>query len=184
MNRFYSHGYDFYAPGEAVVYHLYSRKHRATIQSRGPTAEQKMMKEESMQIVRSFFQSISPDNQIEIPLTNAQINYQLFGLGNHRSIDQFTEEIGVNFEERMITESHLTADYFVPRAYRNETQTKTNLFSDGIFAAEDDELQDLKNQIFQSVLLTNPQAEKSANIINQEKQKALSNILDFLKPYT
>jgi len=43
--RLHTHGYDLFCPAEAVVYHLYSRKHRPTFQelqqpqSSSPTAE-------------------------------------------------------------------------------------------------------------------------------------------------
>ena len=38
-NRLWTHGFDFYAPGEAVLYHLWSRAHRPNFRH-GPQKKQ------------------------------------------------------------------------------------------------------------------------------------------------
>ncbi|KAF0697729.1 Aste57867_11615 [Aphanomyces stellatus] len=79
--RLWTHGYDFFAPPEAVVYHLWSRAHRPVFQDTRPTAE----KEKAASLARVQRLLAGQDDN---PTT---------GLGQERSIRAFEAMQGVCF---------------------------------------------------------------------------------------
>jgi hypothetical protein len=185
--RLYTHGYDFFAPGEAVVYHLYSRQHRKTIQAQ-ETAERKQLKEQSRDIVKSFFiKAPEQENGHDKPIndtvfSNEVINHSFYGLGTIRSKGEYEKESGINFEKQEINHDFTKQmEYVIPGNYRDFPLTTINFES---FSLVEDELNDFKKQILENVSLLNNS--NNNNNDNQNKKivsgssKALSNILKFL----
>jgi [Skp1-protein]-hydroxyproline N-acetylglucosaminyltransferase len=90
--RFYTHGYDLYSPSETVVFHLWSRSHRPTIQSSKSVISEKEKEERrkaSLHIVRQ--QLLGDDYR-----NNAH------GLGTTRTANQFSNALGVDFRTKSI----------------------------------------------------------------------------------
>jgi hypothetical protein len=184
----YTHGYDFFAPGEAVVYHLYSRQHRKTIQAQ-ETAERKQLKEQSREIVKSFFiklqeQKDDPDKSMnDRVFSNEVINHSFYGLGSVRSKEEYERESGIDFEKQEIDHDFTKQmEYVIPANYRDFPLAAINFES---LSLVEDELNDFKKQILENVsMLQN--SNSSNNNDNQNKKvvadssKALSNILKFL----
>ena len=94
--RFYTHGYDLYAPEETVCYHLWSRSHRptSTTDLRYGT-ETKSRADAAAEASRSKVrqQLIGERGMIGIP----------YGLGTHRSASEFAETLGVDFADQTFT---------------------------------------------------------------------------------
>jgi hypothetical protein len=91
--RFYTHGYDLYAPEQTVCYHLWSRQHRPTTVTDSrrlsrDSKQQDAIAEASRAKVQQ--QLMGERGMIGIP----------FGLGNHRPASGFAEHLGVNFADR------------------------------------------------------------------------------------
>ena len=83
MCRLFTLGYSFYAPSEAVLYHLYSRAHRPTFQEVQP-ADREQLKRQSQQMVRELL-GMSDDvgcGQNSVPITELQSGLnRKYGLG-------------------------------------------------------------------------------------------------------
>lgn len=71
----FTSGYDFYAPTECVIYHLYSRAHRPTFQEVQPVNRDKL-KAEAQQCVRSML-GISKNNTIDTSILEMHKRYGL-----------------------------------------------------------------------------------------------------------
>jgi hypothetical protein len=82
QNRYFTHGYDFYAPGEAVLYHLYSRAHRPTAHSDNAMSSiYQQHKEISLGIVHQMLSMALQNSEKEIGSSLAALNSQYFSLG-------------------------------------------------------------------------------------------------------
>lgn len=84
--RYFTHGYDFYAPGEAVLYHLYSRAHRPTIQSDTSSSSiHQEHKEMSLDIVRRMLcndMAFDDSTRGTVGGGLAELNFKYFSLGS------------------------------------------------------------------------------------------------------
>jgi hypothetical protein len=96
--RLFTHGYDFFSPPEAVVYHLWSRGHRpsylsdaaAAASDRDAVAEQRAASERR---VRALLGMEGGDGVPPPPR---------YGLGARRSLEDFEALVGVRFKQRTV----------------------------------------------------------------------------------
>lgn len=92
--RFYTHGYDLYAPEQTVCYHLWSRHHRPTTVTDGRRLEglNKQRQDSIAEASRAKVQQqlLGEKSTIGIP----------YGLGNNRPASGFAEHLGVNFADQ------------------------------------------------------------------------------------
>ncbi|CAK4977950.1 unnamed protein product [Aphanomyces euteiches] len=87
--RLWTHGYDFFAPPEAVVYHLWSRSHRPVFQDTTRANDQReKLAAQSLQRVKDLLEGVDTN-----PAT---------ALGHVRSIQDFQRAMGVHFESQQI----------------------------------------------------------------------------------
>jgi [Skp1-protein]-hydroxyproline N-acetylglucosaminyltransferase len=90
--RLYTHGYNLYAPPETVVFHLWSRAHRPTLQSSEtviPPEAVEEKREASLKVVQQQLLGTSASG--------------VFGLGNERTSKQFAQALGVDFRKSEIS---------------------------------------------------------------------------------
>jgi len=91
--RLFTHGYDFYAPTEAVVYHLWNRGHRV------PFTE---IKNENKEILKAK----ATEKVLNLLLNSSNHNSSdRYGLGNIRTLESFEQSLKVNFKQRQIFDS-------------------------------------------------------------------------------
>jgi len=88
--RLFTHGYDFFAPVEAVVYHLWNRGHRP------PFTE---VRHES----RETLKKEATEKVLSLLKGTATSNVNGYGLGNSRTIAEFEESLGVSFQSMQMT---------------------------------------------------------------------------------
>lgn len=96
----FTSGYDFYAPTENVLYHLYSRAHRPTFQEVQPP-DKEVKKAESQCSVRGLLGMCGESDS-----SSARLVDEKYGLGSRRSLLEFQESLGVNFAQRRVDENH------------------------------------------------------------------------------
>jgi Glycosyltransferase (GlcNAc)/2OG-Fe(II) oxygenase superfamily len=123
--RFFTNGYNMYAPLESVVYHLWSRDHRppttsTTIPGKPSSDEshiqqQQQQKKKSQQKVHR--QLLGDESEIRIA----------YGLGDARTCAEFAEALGVDFKDRVFTKDDagcgtLTESDFVSTAANHSVQ--------------------------------------------------------------
>lgn len=102
--RLFTHGYDFFAPTEAIVYHLWSRDHRPTFQQAQTDTKREAMKARSLKRVRALLGLTSSGDRQSEPNDhdhahddnlqvheNKQIVLDAFGLGSVRSLGDFEQ---------------------------------------------------------------------------------------------
>ncbi|GMF24462.1 unnamed protein product [Phytophthora lilii] len=92
--RLWTSGWDFFAPSEAVVYHLWTRAYRPVFQEL-VSEEVKHCRKASAHCVKCLLH-IDRDNQEG---SNAVSKY---ALGTERSFESYQKHIGVNFATRDI----------------------------------------------------------------------------------
>lgn len=86
--RLWTHGYDFFCPGVQIAYHLWERSYRPTFwQTMGD--KEKALQAESLEKARRIV-----ENAEQGP----------FGVGSVRSVKQYWELCGIDFEKRIVTE--------------------------------------------------------------------------------
>lgn len=113
--RFYTHGYDLYAPEQTVCYHLWSRAHRPTfIKDHRQLVQDKIRKDSAAAASRDKVrkQLLGETGLIGIP----------YGLGTQRSASDFAKLLGVNHADhttatngRRWEDSDLSEEDFVAR---------------------------------------------------------------------
>jgi len=132
--RLYTHGYDLYAPPVSVLYHLWSRAHRPTLQSSPSSVPPEQIEEKkvgSRKIVQQQLLGQSPAGT--------------YGLGDKRSAEDFAKALKVDFHKSIIhdgaSESGLSNERFV------NTADAASLFAEDSFekkiATLDTKAQDL-----------------------------------------
>ena len=119
--RLYTHGYDLYAPPLSVVYHLWSRAHRPTLQSSPSSVPPEQIEEKKM-VSRKVVQQ---------QLLGASKPDVLYGLGTTRTVEDFAASLKVDFQMSIIhqgaSEGGLPNERFV------NTAEATSLFAEDSF---------------------------------------------------
>jgi [Skp1-protein]-hydroxyproline N-acetylglucosaminyltransferase len=119
--RFFTHGYDFFSPTEAVVYHLWNRGYRA------PFTE---IKSDSKEILKEK----AKDRVLSLLLNNSCND--IYGLGNARTLQSFEETLRVNFRNRQTLSDSSTANDW-KRILTELHDYAENLYDINIEAAND-----------------------------------------------
>jgi [Skp1-protein]-hydroxyproline N-acetylglucosaminyltransferase len=89
--RFFTHGYDMYAPPESVVYHLWSRNHRPPTSSHKSDDQQSKVHEQKREAQQRVQRQLDGD-QSEVGRPN--------GLGTVRPASEFAALLGVDFNQK------------------------------------------------------------------------------------
>lgn len=82
--RLFTHGYDFFAPIEAVVYHLWNRGHRPPFAEVKHESREILKEEATGKVLRLLKGDVGATGR--------------YGLGNIRTIAEFEERLGVSFK--------------------------------------------------------------------------------------
>ncbi|DBA04050.1 TPA: hypothetical protein N0F65_009397 [Lagenidium giganteum] len=86
--RLWTNGWDFFAPSEMIIFHLWSREHRPVFQEL-ESEQSRLEKEEAS---RSVIRLISGESKSD-----------RFGLGCDRTIDEYQEHVGINYERHEVS---------------------------------------------------------------------------------
>lgn len=95
--RLWTHGWDFYTPGETIVYHLWNRSYRNNFREI-EIKNKKKIEMESINRVKYILKIIK--NQEEINLNEIE----KYNLGNKRTIEEYQNYCGINFVNQTIEE--------------------------------------------------------------------------------
>jgi hypothetical protein len=109
-NRLWTHGFDLYAPGETVVYHLWTRAHRPSFRE-GPRDPARAVAEEAA-ARRRVLGLLGVEMQMETQAVNGEEDGgdamaigTRYGLGTVRSLAAFEELLGVDFKRGLFRSS-------------------------------------------------------------------------------
>ncbi len=106
--RLYTHGWDFYAPPETVLYHLWSRRHRPTF--REVKDEKRVAAEKAsrrrVQRLLGFVVAEEGEADEEEGKEEVQEVVGRYGLGNARTLRAYERLLGVSFAEGKVTSSN------------------------------------------------------------------------------
>lgn len=94
--RLYTHGYDFFAPTEALVYHLWSREHRPTFQQAKVDDEREAMKARSVRRVKALLGLLPPHDDADDKSVWNGLSF--FGLGGTRTLREFEDWVGIDLK--------------------------------------------------------------------------------------
>lgn len=86
--RLWTHGYDFFAPSETVIYHLWKRSYRPVFQEL-ECDQTKQERSTSLEYVQRL-------------LRDEGSNLNHFGLGSERSLTAYSHHLGINFTTQQI----------------------------------------------------------------------------------
>ncbi|CAJ1962941.1 unnamed protein product [Cylindrotheca closterium] len=107
--RLYTHGYDLYAPPVSVLYHLWSRAHRPTLQSSPSSVAPEKIEEKREESRKKVQQQLL-----------GQASAGIYGLGDKRSAEDFAKALHVDFHNSIVHEGAsdggLSNDRFVNTA--------------------------------------------------------------------
>jgi len=93
--RLWTHGYDFYAPGRSIIYHLWDRSYRPTF--RQVTIEGREEQEKGALLRVKYILGIVDDID-----ERYKVELDKFGLGTVRSLDNYQEFSGINLTTKTI----------------------------------------------------------------------------------
>lgn len=120
LTRLFTHGYVFYTPPEAVVYHLYSRSHRPVIQTDHSQAGREMISETATKTRYTWRKRSNIEVSTMKQRAQARVKAMLgmspkedlgmYGLGNERTLSDFEIYIGVNFSKQIVECSVIAND--------------------------------------------------------------------------
>lgn len=107
--RLYTHGYDLFSPPDTVCYHQWERNPLRTSDAlnRNRSNQHKSLRGASLDVVRMQLQGLGR------------------GLGEHRTAKQFSEELGVDFNERTLRQGSENGMLSV-EAFADFASTKVN----------------------------------------------------------
>ena len=120
--RLYTHGYDFFAPTEAVIYHLWSRDHRPVFQQIKTDAEQATLKANSLRRVRMLLGLESSSDIIEdntkydpfhVQQRESEISFGRYGLGSLRSLKDFEEMACIDLKNKAVIVENLMKHFSI-----------------------------------------------------------------------
>jgi hypothetical protein len=124
--RLWTHGWDFFAPGQNIIYHLWSREHRPTFRyartSFSATPQQRVVFMSSVGLFREIRdlkkEEIASQQRIKLllgMLSESDIDQEhkdlvfeeldKYGLGTQRSREQFEAASGVSFSQGSVNET-------------------------------------------------------------------------------
>jgi [Skp1-protein]-hydroxyproline N-acetylglucosaminyltransferase len=103
--RLWTHGWDFYCPGESVIYHLWSRAYRRNFREI-PHPDRFVLEQRSKIRVWHIMgmPPISSKNSDETVSDDIIVDLPKYGLGSVRSMQAYSEFCGVDFQNRKINE--------------------------------------------------------------------------------
>jgi hypothetical protein len=179
MFRLFSHGYNFFSPGEAVVYHLYSRAYRTTFQS---TMSQLQLeqKKTSLQVVKSLLlsSSLQKADKNDKKMFLYDLNLTCYGFGKVRDINELFHDIGCDLGCLTVSEKDWV-EYMIPRGYGSKSLS----FVEGLIISDDSALKSFKNDIISSVVnsVGTGSLSMNQNVSISSSSDPLTSILQFLK---
>ena len=97
--RLFTHGFDFFAPSEALVYHLWSREHRPTFQQVKADEDREARKAQSVKRVHALLGLLQREEEFDKSILSG---FSHFGLGRTRSLSDFEEWVGVDFKNGVV----------------------------------------------------------------------------------
>lgn len=95
--RLWTSGWDFFAPSEAVVYHLWTRSYRSTFHE-VEDARALELRQRSLAGVKG---QLNGDGNADEPGDGGKASV-LRPLGNVRSLDEYQRHVGVDFKARSV----------------------------------------------------------------------------------
>lgn len=104
--RLFTHGYDLFAPCECLIYHLWSRAHRAT-QTADPALsatgadERAALRRRSQRRVKVLLGMCAAQESPSLVDRSAAVGAR-FGLGTARALSEFAKSAGVDFAESTV----------------------------------------------------------------------------------
>jgi hypothetical protein len=90
--RYYTHGCDFWAPPEAVAYHLWSRDHRPTFSGAASRRQADV----------AARQRLASTARVRRMLCGEDVDGDPFGLGRERTLEQFEESVNVSMKRQEV----------------------------------------------------------------------------------
>jgi [Skp1-protein]-hydroxyproline N-acetylglucosaminyltransferase len=121
--RLFTHGYDMYAPPETVCYHLWSRSHRPT-QTPAEDPHKLERRRASLAVVQKQLRGEQQQQQQQ-----QQQQHQLgcrYGLGTVRTVAQFAERLGVDFDQQRMTRDDFENGCLTPLDFCDSTTASTS----------------------------------------------------------
>eukprot|EP00981_Chlorochromonas_danica_P010242 scaffold3058_cov165-Ochromonas_danica.AAC.33 len=167
--RLFTAGYDFFAPGEAVLYHLYSRDHRPVFSTArlSDHDNRQSQRQASQEVVRILLgEDIAQPNDSTKRLL--RLNRERFPMGSERSLDEFEAYCGVSFAAKSITRSLSSWQaFFLSTKGREDISLDLHVASD--ICAQDDEPAGALNNIMLELSKNkqSPEMEKIANLLHK-----------------
>jgi hypothetical protein len=173
--RLFSHGYSFFSPGEAVVYHLYSRAHRTTFQSAMSHVETEL-KKISLQVVLSLLlrSSLPNDDQTDKEKLMFNLNFTYYGFGKVHNVTEFFEEIGCDLNSLTVLEKDWLK-CMIPKRYESNSLSVV----EGLIINEDSTVRSFKNDILGALMSDSSTFDQNLAVVNPSNP--LTSILQFLK---
>eukprot|EP01090_Pellita_catalonica_P007674 TRINITY_DN18270_c0_g1_i1.p1 TRINITY_DN18270_c0_g1~~TRINITY_DN18270_c0_g1_i1.p1 ORF type:complete len:342 (+),score=36.13 TRINITY_DN18270_c0_g1_i1:85-1110(+) len=102
--RLYTHGWDFFAPSEHIVYHLWKRDYRPNFRE---NPDKGKLQQISFLRIKHLLNILTPEEkaQLEGVKQLALQEIDKYGLGNHpgRTVETFQSATGINFAKQTIT---------------------------------------------------------------------------------
>eukprot|EP01119_Soliformovum_irregulare_P002400 TRINITY_DN12658_c0_g1_i1.p1 TRINITY_DN12658_c0_g1~~TRINITY_DN12658_c0_g1_i1.p1 ORF type:complete len:350 (+),score=63.14 TRINITY_DN12658_c0_g1_i1:195-1244(+) len=93
--RLWTHGWDFFSPGENIIFHLWTRSYRSTFRQ-VEIPNKKELEAESLRRVQRLLQML-PDEDMKEPLPQDG-----YGLGNARSLEDYKKFSGIDLKNHTI----------------------------------------------------------------------------------
>lgn len=95
MVRFWTHGFDFFAPYEHVIWHLWSREHRPLFWENKPAPAVLQRSQQRIRFLVGTEREVPPACHLEL---------ESYGLGAERSLQEYEEFSGVDFYNLRLSE--------------------------------------------------------------------------------
>lgn len=95
MVRFWTHGFDFFAPYEHIIWHLWKREHRPLFWENKPASETLLKSQQRLRFLVGTETDVPEDCLTEL---------DLYGLGSHRTMQEYEQFSGVDFRQLTVSE--------------------------------------------------------------------------------
>jgi len=103
--RLFTHGYDCWAPREAVVYHLWERDHRPVFRE-APSVDKECAKTRSLTKIRTMLSGQGGAEEL--------VEGDRFGLGTRRTLQAFEHRVGVCFSSQTFDQGVVDMQCAIP----------------------------------------------------------------------
>jgi len=114
--RLWTHGWDFYCPGENIIYHLWDRSYRKTFREIEDPTRPELEAQSKVRVWQILGMPNLPGLTEKIQPNNTDIDK--YGLGTVRSLSEYEEYCGVDFANRKFSQKGnfggLDQDKFMP----------------------------------------------------------------------